>query len=581
MKTNDLGWLYFATVLGACGQLSNSCGYEVPDKVRDNPSAMFRGSVGTPNPVVDLPEFVEDNEGQVTLWADFAKADEKGVPLYLVNQTNEDCSFASQDHDIYMKLEFKNDAGKWQRAQAHLSSWCGNSYYNVALPARHFFEFRGYYPTEGQRVTVRYASRNGDIQSNLGEAMVSDADLEAVALDSTTAALIPRGIMQAIDCRPEQPLPDSPSLVLRKEAVGMLRWLPRNETAILMVEELRRKLDEVAPGKDKEALLHAIDQFLAEIDLERPDDVTLMRKCIDRIAEKASADPKISESMAWSLLTANGPNGPSLSPTAELLEPGSWKDLIDPAVAILSRDKAMTTESAGPWAVLRSRWIIDALVEDADLEVWLLSSSPRLQDIGASALARRSRFARLTVLAWNLPAAQQVSVLKALAYSGPERDASGIRVRQPDFGTSEPDFWKHCATTMPVETANALWQHSFRSGYNPFNRLIHDPLHDYFKAEAERGKTAHDVGKDHYPLQTALEMFASWGLEEDDPVWRGLLEHGGYHLQEGWNTDSQKPSFTKVYFVREAAKRALIKRGQMVPEDLLTREPSKDDAGQK
>ncbi|MEI9892572.1 MAG: hypothetical protein WDN28_01280 [Chthoniobacter sp.] len=37
------------------------------------------------------------------------------MPLYLVNRTNEDRSFDSQDSDLYIKLEFKDAAGAWRR----------------------------------------------------------------------------------------------------------------------------------------------------------------------------------------------------------------------------------------------------------------------------------------------------------------------------------------------------------------------------------------------------------------------------------------------------------------------------------
>ncbi|MGV3658691.1 MAG: hypothetical protein ACO1TE_00855 [Prosthecobacter sp.] len=58
-------------------------------------------------------------EGKVTLWADFAGADEGGhVPLYLVNQTDVPQPFDSQDGDVYIKLEYQDEAGRWRRPRA-------------------------------------------------------------------------------------------------------------------------------------------------------------------------------------------------------------------------------------------------------------------------------------------------------------------------------------------------------------------------------------------------------------------------------------------------------------------------------
>ena len=273
--------------------------------------------------------------------------------------------------------------------------------------------------------------------------------------------------------------------------------------------------------------------------------------------------------LAWRLLTVPSPNGAALSAPAQNADPRRWKDVIGPAVSLIEQDEK-APECATALAILGSPWIVDALVEDEELEKWFLSSATRLQSIGAFGLSRRSKFERLTKLAWNLPGAQQVIALKALARANTDFDNYPLQIRQPDFSADEPDFWKHCVRTMPVESANALWAHTYERGYNPFNRIVHDPLRDHFKLEAERGKEDHDLGSDTYALETALRMLASWQLPEDDPVWRALLKHGGFKKQEGWRVDDSKRFVKKKYIVREAAKQALLKRGQPVPTELVT-----------
>ena len=63
----------------------------------NNPSATFGSAPGIALPLVDLPKGVSAPGGKITLWTDFAAADENGVPLYVVNQTNKAQVFNSQD----------------------------------------------------------------------------------------------------------------------------------------------------------------------------------------------------------------------------------------------------------------------------------------------------------------------------------------------------------------------------------------------------------------------------------------------------------------------------------------------------
>jgi len=529
-----------------------------------NPSASYRGSVGLPLPVVELPEKVHAPEGSLTLWADFAAADEKGVPLYVVNQTNLAKTFDSQDHDLYIKLEFKDANGVWKRAQAHRSSWCGNSYYPVSLPPRQYFQFYGYRSIAGSKHLVRYSRRDGSLISNEAEGFISEEDLKAVALDSITASEIPFTITRFLDFRE-----DEKNLMLKERATAVrdLVWYPHNEVVLAQVRELQSKLVDMPAGKERDDLSGAIDEFLAKLGVPRPDAEKLARMCIARIAGDSSADPALSEQTAWRLLLVPSPNGPALSSSAKLLKPENWKGMIAPAVALLKQTKS-SSEAGAAAAVLSSSWIVDSLVKNDELVSWVLSNSERLRSIGAGKLAGRSQFKKLVEIGWKQPGPVQIMILRALTKAD-----SPERVRQPDFSDNEHLFWEHCAQSMPVETANALWSYDFESGGNPFNRLIHDPLHDFFVKESAKATDEYVLNADEeYGFRVALQMLASWQMEEDDEVMTALLKHGGYAKQESWNMEKGQRVITKKFILRDVARRALMKRGQPVPGDLKLEE---------
>ena len=245
------------------------------------------------------------------------------------------------------------------------------------------------------------------------------------------------------------------------------------------------------------------------------------------------------------------------------------EQLMDNFITRLNR-----SEPGDPDAILSAGWIVDALVTDEELLGWLSqTSSERLQYLGAEALARRSRFSSLVEFAWNQPGPVQLRILTTLTFAGP-RDPSGRTrrvVRQPSFEDKEHLFWEHCAKTLPIETANALWDYEYASGRNPFNRLIHDPLRDHFKSEAARSNVEVEITQQQsYPLRTALQMLASWRMEEDDAVMTALLKHGAYTKEESWQGDNFDQHIVKKRFVyREIARQALIARGQAVQSNVV------------
>ncbi|MEI9892573.1 MAG: hypothetical protein WDN28_01285 [Chthoniobacter sp.] len=409
---------------------------------------------------------------------------------------------------------------------------------------------------------------------------MADDDLQAVAGDSLTAKEIPWTVLGLIDCREDQPLSPSPTLQERAEGLQMLAWFPRNEPALKMVARLQAKVAALTPGADQDAVLRAARQYLARVDAPKPTRDELARICLERIANGVAANQAMTENMAWCLLPVPTlTRGSDFFLMAALQQPQRWRGIIGPAVALLKRNEAGVPSNAAA-AVLETGWILDSLVKDEEIESWITSSSERLSLIGIQALARRLRWARLVELGWTLPAPRQLVVLKALAYAGRQdfdfeyqlllgKGRPPLEVRRPDFANGEAKFWDHCARSMPVETANALWSYDFVDGQIPFDRIIHDPLRDFFKAEAARSEAEHDLDRGSSRLRTALRMLASWRMEEDDGVLIALLKHGGYERGETWRTEAPKHVLTKHFVLREAAKEALLKRGRPLPVDLV------------
>jgi hypothetical protein len=105
-----------------------------------------------PEPIEILPKHVVSEEGELTLFSDYDGVSSydyydtryQYAVLYLINRTNRNIGFLHQGGDPYTKLEALNEAGKWERAEGHIFSGCGNSYFGMpVLRPGQFFQFLG------------------------------------------------------------------------------------------------------------------------------------------------------------------------------------------------------------------------------------------------------------------------------------------------------------------------------------------------------------------------------------------------------------------------------------------------------
>ena len=574
---------------------------EVDARLHNNPSAYFASALKDRFAIADLPAAVLAPEGQLTLWADFAHPDAQGVPLYLVNRTGAAQEFFTQDGDPYIMLEYQDASGAWKRAQAHLSSWCGNSYGKVSLPPRQYFLFHGYHVAQGKACKIRYACLDSTKihPSQEAQGFISEADLAVAAMDSIAAHEAPQSILGLLalplreelwtgatappelkpgarrtELRPQQPLPR------RVEAVRALAWMEKNEPAIMLVHALQKKI-QAAPATDttREAL-QAIDDVLAHAWQAPIAPNYLLHLSLARVKGGANLNQAVmlpSAELAWGVL-GDVMDGRETPVEGESAKAEAWKPVIAAAVGRVLRGE---DEDRVEMGVLSSKWLLDSFVTHAELEDWLKSSNEKLQLLAAATLAQRSSYERLAelALASHLSPVVEVEVLVYLAYSGAEkREERKVSARQPS-GAKEVEFWTRCMQAHPLEAANALWDYGLLEAGNPFNRIIHDPVHAYFEGEAARGVATgkdFEISGNAFQLRMALEFLGSWKLAEDTPLLQKLLLHRGYEVQTEW-AGFPSANVNRIvkhrYVLREAAADALLAmKVALPPNTVLARE---------
>jgi len=64
-----------------------------------------------------------------------------GFTLYIINQTSDTIFFEAQDSRLNMILQARDKKGEWRDIEYLPSSWCGNSYHQVYLPADYQWQF--------------------------------------------------------------------------------------------------------------------------------------------------------------------------------------------------------------------------------------------------------------------------------------------------------------------------------------------------------------------------------------------------------------------------------------------------------
>ncbi|QIF00369.1 hypothetical protein [Roseimicrobium sp. ORNL1] len=532
-----LPWSALTLAFFYCAQATRA---QTPDFVRENSSAQFQSAVGEARPLALLPPRIQAADGKVTLWADYQNTSTDAVPLYLVNRSGEDLVLDSQDNDLYIKLETTKEDGTWTRAQGALFSWCGNSYFPVALPAGHYFEFRGYRSPNGTKRPVRYACYGRrNIISNTGEGLISPDDLRAAREDSMAERTwaVPNSVFFPIykpvwTYAPHAPPEVRTNYSLFLDTLHLLPLMARDERLLAVVARARETLAAVPATPDTQAVLQEIDKVQAhQWPSGSPASPPLAQLCFQRLYDPANTtggSNTISEYAAWRVLSIEARALPSPHAGLEQSDLSQWRPLLAQAQRALEDASTPKPIAHAASLILGSPGVVDPLVGDATVIAWLQSPHQELQKLGVQALARREQHALLLYIARGLSPQAQLDVLRVLGATGTIRAIGHKGTETVPISEAERQFWAHCFETQP-------WDFLLQASYNDRVFLMGDavrlPLKELLVQEAKTGASApkdfHLDKKRAQTLRRALQVLDEFQQVEDNALFQKLTKHRG------------------------------------------------------
>jgi hypothetical protein len=519
------------------------------------PSARFHVNVGQPLPNVELSAGIPAPDGELTLYADFERAGENGVPVFIVNRTAKPVELHSQDHDPYLKLEYLDGKKGWKRAQVNISSGCGNSYYQVTLPPGQHFRFSGYRAEKGETTTVRYRSTS-NLVSNLGQGLVNAADIQASEHDHLAVYSVPAGLGEIL-CH-TQPYRQGEPVTAGKYATALGLMAGYHDSSYYR-REARRFLDAVAPDHEDAERINSI--LASQWPAER-DPLGLFNLALTD-ADGLKEFPELRWSVVRDLLV--DPDGGRTGP--------EWRTSIQKACAMLpaALTSSNDAEVQAAAAILAIPIATEEFVTTADLRGWLEHGKSAVMMAAANALSRRREWRWLAIQGKDMGQDARLTILAAMASGGL---SDPMRPRDPD-SFEEKSFWSHCAIDYPKETVEALdlIGHGVVPG-NRFSKTLYAPLRNFLETEAGlmTADPAAVTNEEHgYPVAKVVAFVGGWKQTKDASIFRRLLKHPGF--QRGTVIDSEGRRFEQRRFrVREEAMIALKAMGVIVEDDVVLNE---------
>jgi hypothetical protein len=120
----------------------------------------------------NLPRPTRQSPGRVTLQAlptqlvKFNRYD--GYRVLLINGTAKELMLEAQDSRLPIVHEAQDAQGQWQAIEYLPQSWCGNSYHELFLPPRHYWQFEAphYTGSFSTMLRLRLDTPSGPIYSN-------------------------------------------------------------------------------------------------------------------------------------------------------------------------------------------------------------------------------------------------------------------------------------------------------------------------------------------------------------------------------------------------------------------------------
>lgn len=519
---------------------------------KEPPEMKSYGSLGMTLSNSILPESIPAKDGELTVYAEFDKAQRGRVPIYLVNRTTQIQVLSSQDYDLYLKLERRLPDGNWERVQTHKYSWCGNSYLRVELPPDCHFVFSGYMPANGTKAQVRYRSYGNDyLISNEGEGFYLEEERIAAGLDNMSLRDLPDAISEVLQFNPDLP----------KQFHGNVtntRYL----SALRLVSSYRE-----SPYARKSAEVYM--GLLNDSDSETPkvaEDIRniLSRKWpeaanLDSLIQTAFVEMEEHPTIAWSVLT-------ELVMKRMVGEKSEYSQKM-----VQEMNKALLRDSEDEITEIAKLIAIPAFADehfaDDTLMKWIRLKHEKLVSECASTLSRRQKFDELSRIGAELEPNSQVIVLMALSSTGSSESVVG-KPRNPQ-SEIERQFWIDCAKKQPSETVTYLYHTGLSGENNLFDLTLYEPLKDFLHREAN---TPNDK-IDGWEIGKVVAFVGAWKRKEDIPLFRSLLNHPACHISVGSKSSMLGVQLEfRRYRVREEARRALIAMGESVPENLILEE---------
>lgn len=132
-----------------------------------------KGASGKSGALVPLNTEYQQDKTQPYLTADpYVNTDfygMQGMLLVLGNPTSKAVAFETSDNRLYLVQEAQDRDGCWRPVEYLPWSWCGNSYYDILLPAKHQWSFAVPRYTGSYKTVLRFRLTNGDatIYSNV------------------------------------------------------------------------------------------------------------------------------------------------------------------------------------------------------------------------------------------------------------------------------------------------------------------------------------------------------------------------------------------------------------------------------
>lgn len=456
------------------------------EDVRKAPSADFRTPWGEAKPNADLPGKVNAADGVVTIFADFASANDEGIPIYIVNRTRTPLVLPAQDGALFLKLAVKSDGG-WQRAQSHSFSWCGNSYHTRALPGGQYIESVGYRPKSGQEGTVRFQIGGSEpsLVSNEGPGWWNAGDVADSAVDQMAEQTEPAIMMFRGD--EDGGMPVDACLIQLK----LLKSWSDGPMTQMRIQRFRAELLKLK-ARDAGRAGDAISK-LEEISSVKGSPVRSHRRLLDACVatlRETGKDGTVAHGgnypwVAWELLNwvSRTPEGPPLD---------AWKEVF---WQLQDRLPAADPEESRMIArFLRSNPLVHEYLSSDFLEAAAIKH-PLLRESCAERLANRSEWSRLVAIGNQL---DERSLPVIFGYYCVDPLSSGsdrmIRLSSPDA------FMEKCIRSSPWECFNQM---HLATGYRermylePGLSLLYREIFENFLKEAQENP---------FPISNSSEM---------------------------------------------------------------------------